>query len=95
MPLYLYVCDATGEERLVEHGMREEPEVQTADGLPMRRAIRQAPRVNWNGDRASDPTHPAIKELVNSAPRRREEFERKHEQHENRTKNESSSESGS
>lgn len=56
-------------------------------GAVMRR-VPQAPRVNYNGDTSSHPLHPAIKQLINDAPRRRDQYAKEHEEHERRTANE-------
>lgn len=83
MAKYLYRCDACGRERVVRHRMADSPEIRCDEcGEEMRRAIRQAPAVNWNGDTAASPIHPEIQRLIDTAPERRDRFEERHEQHE-------------
>ncbi len=84
MPIYVYkdqnahVCEMT-------HRMGYTTGVVCVScGEPMHR-VPQAPLVNWNGDNSRHPLHPTIKRLIDTAPQRRDQFYKEHEQHEQRT----------
>lgn len=75
MPRYIYRDDATGEERTVRHDMSEMPVIVSAAGNRMRRIIRNnGAYINWNGNRAVSPTHPQIRQLIETADERRDQY---------------------
>lgn len=85
MPEYLY---SDGEHRrMVGHGMFDDPPVFCADcGKPMHR-VPQPVAVTWGGNPPSrGGLHPLVEELNATRDKRRDEFARKKEEHEKRTK---------
>ena len=84
MPSYLY-RDRAGHMRRMFHRMLYTTGIICLRcALPMHR-VPQAMRINWNGNRAVTEMHPNIRGLIDTAPQRRAEFAKEHEDHERRT----------
>lgn len=81
MPIYIY-CDDAGHEQEIAHGMLDTPCIVCECGLQMHRKP-QVTLINWGAFRKE--LHPNIKNLIESAPERRDKFAQEHEEHERRT----------
>ena len=88
MPEYLMLCRNGHKLNVNQHMATNERVICIECGSVMWRKP-QVVRVNWNGLKPSQgELHPELKELVDTAPERRAEFEIVHEEHERRTANE-------
>ena len=82
MPTYIYQDDK-GHKREVIHGMTKSPRVDCdICGAEMRR-VPQLTLINWGAFRRE--LHPNIRNLIETAPERRDKFAQEHEEHERRT----------
>ena len=84
-PEYLYTCENSHFHSLV-HSMSANPDIDCiiCGGLMWRKI--QAVAVNWEGGKPSGGgPAPDVQRLIDTAPERRDQFERRHEEHERRT----------
>jgi hypothetical protein len=81
MPRYLY-ADAHGHRRELSHRMLYTTGIVCFECGDAMHRVPQAPRINWNGNRAGYEPAPAVQELINTAPERKDKFLEMKEQHE-------------
>jgi len=84
MPEYIYLDKNKHTKTMVHRMLYGTAVVCEKCGEEMGR-IPQVTRVNWNGNRAVSEIHPNIKNLIDEAPKRRDEYAAIHEAHEKRS----------
>lgn len=84
-PEYLYVCENSHFHSVV-HSMSDDPKIKCIIcGERMWRKP-QASAINWEGSKPSGGgPAPDVQRLIDTAPERKDEFLRRHEEHERRT----------
>lgn len=89
MPEYSFV-DRNGHDATMIYSfseyMQAGPVICAECGEEMQRKYEGAPHINWAGLKPNaGRLTPDVQNLLNTAPQRRDEFEREHEEHEHRT----------
>ena len=88
MPTYVYL-DAKGHTQEISHRMLYGTAIICECGLTMLR-VPQSFRVNWNGRAPSaGDISPVVQQMIDNAPRGRDEYKKRKENHVKKTKAES------
>lgn len=89
MPIYEYGCNECGAVMDVNHAMGEEPLIKCLECGRVMSRVFTMPHINWNGPKPSDGgIAPVPRRMIDGAPRKRDEYAGRHEEHERATADE-------